>query len=65
MPTFLSDRTDLYTLGAEYPQAVVDAGGLPLLLPQALHLHRQHLHLSSLTRPQCPLLLLLHVQRLH
>jgi putative glutamine amidotransferase len=33
MPTFLSDRTDLYTLGAEYPQAVVDAGGLPLLLP--------------------------------
>jgi putative glutamine amidotransferase len=33
MPTFLSDRTDLYTLGAEYPQAVIDAGGLPLLLP--------------------------------
>jgi putative glutamine amidotransferase len=33
MPTFLSDNTDLYTLGAEYPQAVIDAGGLPLLLP--------------------------------
>ncbi len=33
MPTFLSERTDLYTLGAEYPQAVLDAGGLPLLLP--------------------------------
>ncbi|MGD9996910.1 MAG: gamma-glutamyl-gamma-aminobutyrate hydrolase family protein [Ilumatobacteraceae bacterium] len=33
MPTFLSHRTDLYTLGAEYPQAVLDAGGLPLLLP--------------------------------
>src|SRR5262245_56398832 len=33
MPTFLHERTDLYTLGAEYPQAVMDAGGLPLLLP--------------------------------
>lgn len=33
MPTFLSERTDLYTLGSEYPQAVLDAGGLPLLLP--------------------------------
>ena len=33
MPTFLSDRTDLYTLGAEYPAAVSAAGGLPLLLP--------------------------------
>jgi putative glutamine amidotransferase len=33
MPTFLSDQTDLYTLGAEYPQSVIDAGGLPLLLP--------------------------------
>lgn len=33
MPTFLADRTDLYTLGAEYPQAVIDAGALPLLLP--------------------------------
>lgn len=33
MPTFLSDQTDLYTLGAEYPHAVIDAGGLPLLLP--------------------------------
>ncbi len=33
MPTFLNDHTDLYTLGAEYPQAVLDAGGLPVLLP--------------------------------
>lgn len=33
MRTFLNDRTDLYTLGAEYPQSVMDAGGLPLLLP--------------------------------
>ena len=33
MPTFLDDRTDLYTLGAEYPQSVRDAGGLPVLLP--------------------------------
>lgn len=33
MPTFLNDRTDLYTLGSEYPQSVIDAGGLPLLLP--------------------------------
>jgi putative glutamine amidotransferase len=33
MPTFLSDRTDLYTLGAEYPAAVAAAGALPLLLP--------------------------------
>src|SRR5262245_59752853 len=33
MPTFLDERTDTYTLGAEYPQSVLDAGGLPLLLP--------------------------------
>lgn len=33
MPTFVSERTDLYTLGSEYPQSVLDAGGLPLLLP--------------------------------
>ena len=33
MPTFVSETTDLYTLGTEYPQAVMDAGGLPLLLP--------------------------------
>jgi putative glutamine amidotransferase len=33
MPTFLDPRTDLYTLGAEYPQSVIDAGGLPVLLP--------------------------------
>jgi alkylation response protein AidB-like acyl-CoA dehydrogenase len=33
MPTFLADRTDLYTLGAEYPQSVLDVGGLPVLLP--------------------------------
>lgn len=33
MPTFLDEATDLYTLGAEYPQSVLDAGGLPMLLP--------------------------------
>jgi putative glutamine amidotransferase len=33
MPTFLNECTDLYTLGAEYPQSVLDAGGLPVLLP--------------------------------
>jgi putative glutamine amidotransferase len=33
MPTFLAERTDLYTLGSEYPAAVAAAGGLPLLLP--------------------------------
>ena len=33
MPTFLDDATDLYTLGAEYPRSVIDAGGLPVLLP--------------------------------
>jgi putative glutamine amidotransferase len=39
MPTFLSSATDLYTLGAEYPQALLDAGALPLLLP---HHHPDH-----------------------
>jgi putative glutamine amidotransferase len=33
MPTFISEHTDLYTLGTEYPGAVAAAGGLPLLLP--------------------------------
>ena len=33
LPTFLSEATDLYTLGREYPDAVVAAGGLPLVLP--------------------------------
>lgn len=33
LPTFLADETDLYTLGAEYVQSIVDAGGAPLLLP--------------------------------
>jgi putative glutamine amidotransferase len=33
MPTFLSERTDLYTLGTEYATAVQAAGGLPYLLP--------------------------------
>lgn len=33
MPTFIHEHTDLYTLGAEYPQSVLDAGGLPVLLP--------------------------------
>jgi putative glutamine amidotransferase len=32
MPTFLSAATDLYTLGAEYPQSVIDAGAVPVLL---------------------------------
>jgi len=31
--TFLAERTDLYTLGSEYPEAVIEAGGLPLVLP--------------------------------
>jgi putative glutamine amidotransferase len=33
MPTFVNECTDLYTLGSEYPQSVLDAGGLPVLLP--------------------------------
>lgn len=33
LPTFIADATDLHTLGAEYPQAILDAGGLPILLP--------------------------------
>lgn len=33
LPTFVADETDLYTLGAEYVQSVVDVGGAPLLLP--------------------------------
>jgi putative glutamine amidotransferase len=33
MPTFLSERTDLYTLGTEYAAAVQAAGALPYLLP--------------------------------
>ncbi len=33
LPTFLAERTDLYTLGNEYPDAVVEAGGLPVILP--------------------------------
>ncbi len=32
MPTFLSPATDLYTLGAEYPQSLIDAGAVPMLL---------------------------------
>ena len=36
MPTFLDARTDLYTLGAEYPQSVIDAGGLPVLSPTTI-----------------------------
>jgi putative glutamine amidotransferase len=35
MATFLSDRTDLYTLGAEYPQSLIDAGAIPVLLAHA------------------------------
>lgn len=33
LPTFLSERTDLYTLGREYPDAIVAAGALPVILP--------------------------------
>ncbi len=33
LPTFLSDQTDLYTLGSEYPDAIAAAGGLPVILP--------------------------------
>jgi putative glutamine amidotransferase len=33
LPTPLGDRTDLYTLGVEYAQAVQAAGGLALILP--------------------------------
>ncbi len=33
LPTFLAERTDLYTLGAEYADAVTAAGGVPLLVP--------------------------------
>lgn len=32
LSTFLSDRTDLYTLGAEYADAIHDAGAVPVLL---------------------------------
>jgi putative glutamine amidotransferase len=33
LPTFLGERTDLYTLGAEYVDCVARPGALPLLLP--------------------------------
>ncbi len=33
IPTFISEFTDLFTLGAEYPASVAAAGGLPILLP--------------------------------
>lgn len=33
LPTFLDPQTDLYTLGAEYVDAIRAAGGVPLLLP--------------------------------
>jgi putative glutamine amidotransferase len=32
LPTFMDPSTDLYTLGAEYAQAVADGGATPLLL---------------------------------
>lgn len=35
LPTFLGDRTDLYTLGLEYVDAIVQAGGIPLIVPHA------------------------------
>jgi putative glutamine amidotransferase len=31
LPTFLGERTELFTLGTEYVEAVLAAGGLPLL----------------------------------
>lgn len=34
LPTFLSPATDLYTLGSEYVDSVIAAGGVPVLLPQ-------------------------------
>lgn len=33
LPTFLSEQTDLYTLGVEYVQAVTRAGGAPVIVP--------------------------------
>ncbi|WP_232698558.1 gamma-glutamyl-gamma-aminobutyrate hydrolase family protein [Brevibacillus daliensis] len=33
LPTFLGEKTDLYTLGEEYVRCVIEAGGLPILLP--------------------------------
>lgn len=35
LPTFLGEKTELYTLGVEYVNAVLAAGGLPLILPRA------------------------------
>lgn len=32
LPTYLGERTDLYTLGTEYAARVTEAGGIPLLL---------------------------------
>jgi putative glutamine amidotransferase len=33
LPTFLGEKTDLYTLGVEYVEAVAGAGGTPMILP--------------------------------
>jgi putative glutamine amidotransferase len=33
LPTFLGEKTDLYTLGVEYVRSVEAGGGLPILLP--------------------------------
>jgi putative glutamine amidotransferase len=41
LPTFVSDRTLLYTLADEYVRCVADAGGVPLLLP---HLSERDVH---------------------
>jgi len=35
LPTALGERTDLYTLGTEYVECVREAGGLPVILPDA------------------------------
>jgi putative glutamine amidotransferase len=36
LPTGLGERTDLYTLGGEYADAVQAAGGVPLLVPDVV-----------------------------
>lgn len=35
LPTFLGEKTDLYTIGPEYVEAIEEAGGMPILLPHA------------------------------
>lgn len=35
LPTFLGEKTDLYTIGPEYVETIERAGGMPILLPHA------------------------------